>query len=199
MIERNEAWIVIRRYLLEDQRRWNILIAVALFMGTGWIFLTRLPSGTTNYGEQPAPRKGFYAPEFSLELLSGGQVTLSDLRGKVVLVNFWASWCPPCRLEMPAIEKAANLYKERDVVILGVNTTYQDSEKNAATFVKDHNLTFAIPLDRDGKVSKQYTLSGLPTTFFIDRTGVIRSVVVGGPMSEGTILSQVEDLLKGNP
>ncbi|HEX9617450.1 MAG TPA: TlpA disulfide reductase family protein [Anaerolineales bacterium] len=136
------------------------------------------------------------APDFTLDLLEGGQVTLSDLRGQVVMVNLWASWCPPCRAEMPAIEKVYRSYKDLGLVVLGVNTTFQDSESGASAFVNQYGLTFPIPLDRDGSVSSRYALRALPTTFFIDREGVIRSVVVGGPMSEALIQSKVEDLLK---
>lgn len=174
-------------------------MAVVLALGSIWTILSRLPPEAANAGEPSAPREGFYAPDFTLDLLGGGQVTLSELRGNAVVVNLWASWCPPCRAEMPAIEKVYQAYKNLGVVVLGVNTTYQDSESDAAAFVREYGLTFPIPLDRDGSVSRRYALSGLPTTFFIDRKGIIRSVVVGGPMSEAVIQSKVEDLLKGTP
>ncbi|HLE52899.1 MAG TPA: TlpA disulfide reductase family protein [Anaerolineales bacterium] len=189
-------WIV----LLKDQRRWTFMVVIALSLGAGWTLLSRVPSTAANSGAQPAsPRQGFAAPDFTLDLLGGGKVTLSDLRGKPIVVNLWASWCPPCRAEMPAIEKVYQDYKDLGLVVLGVNTTNQDSEADAATFVRQYGLTFPIPLDRDGSVSVRYALRGLPTTFFIDRKGVIRSVVVGGPMSEAVIRSNVEDLLKETP
>ena len=176
------------------------MMVVALSLGTGWTFLSRIPMTAINAGERPAsPRQGFMAPDFTLDLLGGGQVKLSDLRGKPVVVNLWASWCPPCRAEMPAIEKVYRDYKDLGLVVLGVNTTNQDSEADAAAFVREYGLTFPIPLDRDGSVSVRYALRGLPTTFFIDRKGIIRSVVVGGPMSEAVIRSNVEDLLKKTP
>jgi peroxiredoxin len=90
-------------------------------------------------------------------------------------------------------------YQDLGLVVLGVNTTNQDNEADAAAFVRQYGLTFPIPLDRDGAVSVRYELRGLPTTFFIDRKGMIRSVVVGGPMSEAVIRSKVEDLLKETP
>jgi len=176
------------------------MMVVALSLGAGWTFLSRIPATATNPGERPpSPRQGFMAPDFTLDLLGGGQVKLSDLRGKPVMVNLWASWCPPCRAEMPAIEKVYRDYKDLGLVVLGVNTTNQDSEADAAAFVHEYGLTFPIPLDRDGSVSVRYALRGLPTTFFIDRKGIIRSVVVGGPMSEAVIRSNVEDLLKKTP
>jgi peroxiredoxin len=184
---------------LEDQRRWTILMVVVLALGIGWTILSRVPMTAANNEERSAPREGFSAPDFTLDLLGGGQVTLSELRGKVVVVNLWASWCPPCRAEMPAIEKVYRSYADLGLVVLGVNTTYQDSESAAQAFVNEYSLTFPIPLDRDGSVSQRYALSGLPTTFFIDRKGIIRSVIVGGPMSEATIQSKIEDLLKDTP
>lgn len=185
--------------LLEDQRRWTILMAVVLALSFGWTILSRVPLASAGNDQQSAPREGFSAPDFTLDLMGGGQVTLSELRGKVVVINLWASWCPPCRAEMPAIEKAYQAYRDLGVVVLGVNTTYQDSEADAAAFVREYGLTFPILLDRDGSVSQRYALSGLPTTFFIDRKGIIRSVIVGGPMSEATIQSKIEDLLKDTP
>ena len=185
---------------LKDQRRWAVLMIVVLALGTVWTIFSRLPASATSNAASPAsPRQGFAAPDFTLDLLVGGEVTLSDLRGKPVVVNLWASWCPPCRAEMPAIEKVYRDYQDLGLVVLGVNTTNQDSEADAAAFVRQYGLTFPIPLDRDGSVSVRYALRGLPTTFFIDREGIIRSVVVGGPMSEAVIRSKVEDLLKETP
>jgi thiol-disulfide isomerase/thioredoxin len=185
--------------LLENQRLWTIFMIVVLALGASWTILSRLPPTATYAGGPPTPREGFHAPDFTLDLLGGGQVTLSELRGKVVVVNVWASWCPPCRAEMPAIEKVYQAYRDLGVVVLGVNTTDQDNERDVAAFVQEFGLTFPIPLDRDGSVSRRYAVSGLPTTFFIDRQGIIRSIVVGGPMSEATIQAKIEELLKGAP
>ncbi len=169
-------------------------------LGVGWTFLSRVPpAATANGAPPPSPREGFSAPDFTLDLLGGGRVTLSELRGQPVMINLWASWCPPCRAEMPAIEKVYRTYKDRGLVVLGVNTTFQDNEADAATFVHEFGLTFLIPLDRNGSVSKRYQLRGLPSTFFVDRNGIVRSVVVGGPMSEALIQSKVEELLKETP
>jgi cytochrome c biogenesis protein CcmG/thiol:disulfide interchange protein DsbE len=183
--------------LFTDNRRWILTMLAAALLGGSWIFLARVPTtATTGGAPPPSPREGFSAPDFTLELLDGGQVTLSDLRGKVVLINLWASWCPPCREEMPAIEKVYRSYRELGLEVLGVNTTNQDSQAAAAAFVQEVGVTFPIPLDRSGEVSAAYNLRGLPTSFFIDHQGVIHSVVVGGPMSETLIQSKVEELLK---
>ncbi len=186
--------------LLQENRRWQALMLFVFLLGSGWTFFARVsPSSTTDGAPPPSPREGFSAPDFTLDLLRGGQVTLSDLRGKVVLINLWATWCPPCREEMPAIEKVYQDYKDQGLEVLAVNTTYQDSESAAAAFVQEHGLTFTIPLDRTGAVSNRYQLRGLPSTFFVDRQGVIRSVVVGGPMSEVLIRSKIQDLIEESP
>jgi cytochrome c biogenesis protein CcmG, thiol:disulfide interchange protein DsbE len=186
--------------LPQDIRRWNIFLAVMLALGLMWTFLSRVPpAATTGGAPPPSAREGFSAPEFTLELLGGGQVTLSELRGKAVMVNLWASWCPPCRAEMPAIENVYRAYKDKGFEVLAINTTYQDGEAEAAAFAQNYSLTFPIPLDRTGAVSARYLLRALPSTFFVDRQGVIRSVVIGGPMSEATIASKLEDLLKEAP
>ena len=149
---------------------------------------------TSQFGRR---KVGALAPAFSLARLDGdGTVSLASLRGKTVILNFWASWCPPCRAEMPAIEKVYRSHKDLGLEVLGVNTTNQDSQTAAAAFVQEVGVTFPILFDRSGAVSAGYTLQGLPTSFFIDCKGVIRSVVVGGPMSEALIQSKVEELLR---
>jgi len=186
--------------LPQATRRWNTLLAVALSVAGLWTFLSRVPPAATPGGAPPpSPRQGFSAPDFTLDLLGGEQVTLSDLRGKVVLVNLWASWCLPCRAEMPAIEKVYRANKDRGLEVLAVNSTFQDREAEAAAFVQTFGLTFLIPLDRTGAVSARYQLRALPSTYFVDRQGVIRSVVIGGPMSEATLQSMVEALLNEAP
>ena len=177
---------------LADRRRWGALSAAVLLAGLVW---TALSATAQQAAGGASPREGFTAPDFHLSLLGGGEVTLSDLRGKVVILNLWTSWCPPCRAEMPTLQAVYDATRERGLEILAVNTTYQDSEAAAARFVREYGLTFPVPLDRTGEVSRSYLLRALPTSFFIDRDGVIRSVVIGGPMSETTIRTTVESLL----
>lgn len=184
---------------LKDGRRWAAVMLSAAVIGFFWIWLSAAPASATTGGLIPSPREGFPAPDFTLDTLTGDQITLSDLRGMVVVVNLWTSWCPPCRAEMPAIENVYQANKERGLEVLAVNSTYQDSETSAAAFVQELGLTFPILLDRDGSVSNRYQLRALPTTYFIDRQGTIRSVVPGGPMSESLIQSKIADLLAEAP
>lgn len=184
----------------KNERQWKFVIAAILTIGIAWTFYSRIPASNAKNGQMPAsPREGFLAPDFTANLLGKGDVSLSGLRGKPVIVNVWASWCTPCRAEMPAIEKVYQTYKDLGLVVIGLNTTYQDSETDAAAFVKEFGLTFPMALDRDGAISRLYLVTGLPSTFFIDRKGIVRSVVVGGPMSETLIQTKVEDLLKDTP
>ncbi|PAE22860.1 MULTISPECIES: TlpA disulfide reductase family protein [Bacillaceae] len=124
--------------------------------------------------------KGNLAPDFQLTDMEGNPVKLSDYRGKAVLLNFWASWCPPCRAEMPHMEKLYKKYKDKNFDILAVNLT--NTEKNngdAEKFVKELGLTFTIPMDVKGAVGGDYNIMAYPTSYFIDSDGVIREKVLG--------------------
>jgi cytochrome c biogenesis protein CcmG/thiol:disulfide interchange protein DsbE len=115
---------------------------------------------------------GSRAYDFALESLDGEAVSLSDLKGNVVLVNFWATWCPPCQAEIPDFEEA---YRERGgdgFVVLGVNVEEPPSE--VLPFVADMGITYPVVLDREGRVSRAYRALGLPTSLLVDQDGVIR-------------------------
>ncbi|MED3623615.1 peroxiredoxin family protein [Neobacillus thermocopriae] len=118
---------------------------------------------------------GAKAPDFELKTLSGDSVKLSDLKGKKVMLNFWATWCPPCKEEMPAMEK---LHKEagEDLLILAVNI---DPHLDVQGFVNENKLTFPILLDTDDTVNEKYQILSIPTTYFIDSKGIIRHVSLG--------------------
>jgi len=190
--------------VVENKKSWNLVLMVVVLIGAGWIYLTRTPqTRTTGGAPPPSPKEGFSAPAFNLDLLdaedSTSMATLSDYRGQVVMINFWATWCPPCREEMPAIQAVFEDYKEQGFIVLAVNTTFQDNELEVNDFVLEYNLTFPILLDRSGEVSRQYQLRGLPSTYFIDRKGVIQAVVVGGPMNETMIRARIAGMLKEAP
>ncbi len=186
--------------VLGDPRRRRLLLLAVLVISAGWMWLSRVPvTGGQSAALRASPQEGFLAPDFTLESLDGRQVRLSALRGKVVLVNLWASWCPPCRAEMPALDKVYQSDRSRGLEVLAVNATNQDGEADARAFVEQLGLSFPVLLDRDGTAGQHYLLRSLPTSIFIDRRGVIRAIVVGGPMPEALIRSKVEDLLQESP
>jgi peroxiredoxin len=176
------------------QRR--VTYAIILLAGLAWIFISADRTNTSTAGLIPAPQQGFLAPDFELPTTSGETVKLSDLRGQAVLVNLWATWCPPCRAEMPAIEKIYNEYKDRGLVVLAVNMTYQDTLSDISPFVNEYGLTFPILTDETGSVGASYQLRSLPSSFFIGRDGIINEVVIGGPMAEALLRARVEEILK---
>ncbi len=122
---------------------------------------------------------GIPAPDFELERLDGGTVRLRDLRGKVVLLNFWATWCVPCREEMPLLAQIYRDYHDQGLEILGVNLTSQDDFAEVRRFVEEFALPFPILLDHNGQVERSYRIFGVPTTVFITREGIVHRVVVG--------------------
>src|SRR5512139_364390 len=140
---------------LIDARRWAILFSGALLLGAAWIFLSRVENPIGGSTAPPNPQVGFSAPDFTLDSLSGDPITLTDWRGTVVVLNFWASWCPPCRAEMPALNAVYEKFRDQGLMVLGVNTTYQDDEPNARQAIQDWALTFPIVFDRAGVTSRE--------------------------------------------
>jgi cytochrome c biogenesis protein CcmG/thiol:disulfide interchange protein DsbE len=180
---------------LVDRRRWTVLLVAVVVWGVGWIVASRDFEAGVAAGSTPAPQIGFAAPNFSLDSLEGGAIKLSELRGKVVLVNLWASWCGPCRAEMPAIDHVYQQYHAKGLDVVAINTTFQDSEADARSFVAQLGVTFPVAFDRDGAVSKRYYLQAMPSTFFVKRDGTIGDMLFGGPMTEALIISKIDRLL----
>jgi thiol-disulfide isomerase/thioredoxin len=120
----------------------------------------------------------FPISDFSLPLLNGKTQTLSGLKGKVVFLNFWATWCPPCREEMPDMEKLYQRFKNEDLEFLTVNI--QEGKAEVESFMKDFKLSFPVALDSNGDVATKYGIRGIPTTYIIGRDGRIIAAAVGG-------------------
>lgn len=177
-----------------DKTQRIIFYILTLIAGAAWIALSAPSEPVTAVG--PAPQAGFPAPDFTLKTPEGETYTLSDLKGNAVLVNMWATWCPPCKAEMPAVENVYNEYKEQGFIVLAVDQTYQDDPFNIAPFIEDYNLTFPILLDETGETARAYEVRSLPSSFFVNRYGVITEVVIGGPMSESLLRIRVEEALK---
>ncbi|MBI2152377.1 MAG: TlpA family protein disulfide reductase [Candidatus Rokubacteria bacterium] len=142
----------------------------------------------------PSPLVGRAAAPFSITLFSGGSLSLDELKGKVVVVNFWASWCyPACYEEAPGLERGWRAYRDRGVVVVGVDI--QDTEEAARKFMRQFSLTFPNGPDPAGRISVDYGVYGVPETFFIDRSGRIRKKHVGA-VTEAVFTGEVERLLK---
>ena len=150
----------------------------------------------TNPREIPSPLIGRPAAPFALKTFDGKDVSLADLRGRVVVVNFWASWCyPSCYEEAPALERSWQSYKDRGVTLIGVNI--QDKEEPARKFLAQFRHTFPNAPDPAGRVSVDYGVYGVPETFFIDRRGRVRFKHVGAVTDE--VLKRHVDLLLAEP
>ena len=134
------------------------------------------------------------APSFTLTLFDGKVVRLADFRSKAVLVNFWASWCVPCRAEARALESAWQKYKDRGVVFLGVNI--QDKEEDARAFMKEFGITYLNGRDASGKIAVDYGVWGIPETFFVDAQGRI-TYKHAGELKTPTITSKLDAALRG--
>jgi cytochrome c biogenesis protein CcmG, thiol:disulfide interchange protein DsbE len=168
-----------------------ILIACA-----SWIVLSADPIGPASNDLTAAPQAGFAAPDFTLKSPDGRNYSLSELKGQAVLVNLWATWCLPCRAEMPTIEKMYQEYKDRGLVVIAIDMTYQDNPSSVVPFSQELGLTFPILLDETGIVASAYQLRSLPSSFFIDRKGIIQEVIIGGPMSEALLRTRIEKILQ---
>jgi peroxiredoxin len=148
-----------------------------------WLTLCLFGAGATAFAQQQAPQtvpalaEPFSAPEFTLEGEDGKTYGLSDFRGQVLVVNFWATWCPPCREEMPAMERAWEQVRDEGIVILGINVG-EDAD-TIFEFTGQYPVSFPLPMDRDSLVIQRYRVRGLPTTYIIDPRGMVTHRAVG--------------------
>jgi peroxiredoxin len=158
------------------------LVALAVIGGAVTYFSVRddggsAPAEAAGALDDRSPVRGEPAPDFELVTSEGEVVQLSDLRGSVVLVNFWATWCTPCKKELPAIQAIYDEKRDEGLEVLEVNV--QEDADSAAAFFEDRDLTLPLLLDAEGEVYQQYGLQGLPDSFFVDREGNIAAVNFG--------------------
>ena len=135
------------------------------------------------------PAVGEPAPSFALTTWDGDRVSLRDLRGRVVVLNFWASWCTPCQREAPALQEVWTAVQGQDVIFLGV--TFRDAEEASRAFVQRYGITYANATDERGQVSRTYGVLAVPETFVVDREGRVAQIFVG-EVDAGTLAAQIE-------
>jgi len=166
--------------MLKTRFGWIILTLAAGLLGTAWVVVsqeeTLAGQALNNNSLIEAPQAGYLAPDFTLTSYLGDEITLSELRGQPTVLNFWATWCPPCRAEMPHLQNAGIRYLGR-VHFIGVDQG--ESSELVSQFAREFGVTFPLLLDGDYVVSDKYGIRALPTTFFIDSHGVVREVFTG--------------------
>ena len=143
-------------------------------------------------GAAPAPTRGRLAPDFTLPTLSGSPITLSALRGQPIIVNFWATWCPPCRTEMPDLQAVWREHRAEGAVIIGVDLG--EAPSTVSSFITRVEVDYPIALDIDERVGASYGVGALPATYFIDRQGVVRDTYSGG-MNKRIMASKLAAIL----
>jgi len=169
-----------------------VIVIIAIIAAIWWLE-SRNDGGVSPTGERYGPvelpaalrppalgvkaEEGALAPDFLLARLDGNELRLSDLRGQAVVLNFWATWCAPCRKEIPQFVDAYERYRDRGLVIVGINM--QEGKSIVRPYAEDFGMDFPIVIDVDGEVGDGYRILGLPVTHFIDRDGVVRSVFTG--------------------
>ncbi|HEY5648578.1 MAG TPA: TlpA disulfide reductase family protein [Nitrospiria bacterium] len=169
-------------------------------MGTGLLALTVTgctPEKTTSVSTDEAPKIGYFAPNFRLPALTGEEISLASLKGKVVFLNFWATWCGPCKAEMPSMEALYQDFKNKDFEILAVSSDI-DGERSVRPFVESLELSYPILLDPDYRVDNKYLVRSVPTSFLIDKQGVITHRIIGSlnwntPESRALIKKLIEE------
>ncbi len=162
----------------------SVILAI-LLMAVGYTLYTNLTKEARG-----SLQKGDSAPDFVLTDLSGEEHQLSDYKGKGVFLNFWGTWCAPCKEEMPHMETVSKEYKDKGVEVLAVNVG--DSELQTKKFAEQYGLTFPIALDTSKEVENAYGVTNLPATFMINSEGKIEDIVVGGLTKEEQVRALFE-------
>jgi len=160
---------------LEPSSKRNL--STHLFVAIGLVLLVLLTYGFVSSRDGGRPQPGELAPGFSLTLMDGSELALSDLRGQVVVLNFWASWCSPCRREAPAFQSVWEATKDRGVAFVGV--TYRDAQDASLAFIEEYGLTYPNGVDEMGRISDDYGVTAVPETFVIDREGRVAWLQIG--------------------
>lgn len=169
----------------------RLIITLAVIAPVLWLFAFGFQRDA-RYINSPLIAK--QAAPFTVKVFDGGKLDLKDLRGKAVFLNFWASWCPPCREEARDLEAAWQKVKDKNLVFLGV--ALQDTEKNSRAFLEEFKITYPNGWDESGKIGVDYGTWGIPESFFIDAQGRITYKHVGG-IRAALVIAKLEEAAKG--
>jgi cytochrome c biogenesis protein CcmG/thiol:disulfide interchange protein DsbE len=159
---------------------YGIILGLLGLLGWG---LVRVNSGRVSSG---------MAPDFTITSFDGETITLSELRGQVVIINFWASWCPPCREEAPYLEATWRKYKDQGVFFIGVD--YADTEKQALAYIEEFDITYFNGPDVGTRISHDYRMDGVPETYYVAKNGELRGLKIG-PLYPPELDQKIEELL----
>ena len=174
-------------------RRTNIVFVVIALL----VALVGLPAFDGWSMGSRVPTVGMQAEDFRLTDLEGKSQSLSQYRGKIVLVNFWATWCKPCTTEMPAMQAVYNKLRDKGFVVLAINELEDDAK--VREHIKQYGHTFPVLMDRDNKVANQFGVFGLPVSVFIDQEGRVQAFIKGGLLTEQKIDEIVARIQKQEP
>ena len=180
-----------------NTKSYKLLIALAvvglvLALAVAGLLITRGGAGNESFSSKASSEKKDSAPNFTFKLLDGKDFHLSDYKGKPVLINFFASWCLPCREEMPVLEKIVQAYGPKGVIFLGI--AIDDTEDKMKDFVAKYGVTFPVGLDKTATIQKSFGIYGIPTTYFIDKQGVI-NYSHSGSVTEELLQHELDKLL----
>ncbi|AQS55724.1 TlpA family protein disulfide reductase [Novibacillus thermophilus] len=173
---------------------WVGIVIILLIVGAVFMNQSREGQQQTAKVVEPdrdvKPQEGFAAPDFTLQSLSGETVQLYENNGKPSLINFWASWCPPCKVEMPDLQEAYDTYGDQ-VNFLMVDLTFNDDLDEMTQYIESNSFTFPVLLDETGDTASQYQVVAIPSTYIVDKNGIIVSKVQGAMSRE-----QIQDTMK---
>lgn len=172
---------------------WVLIWLISAGAGSAWIVYSResLPQQLDTSGLPAGPLSGYLAPDFTLTNLQGEEVSLSQLRGQPIILNFWATWCGPCRIEMPDLQNIWRQYNGAALVI-GVNNS--EPADRVTPFILEMGVTYPILLDDGAATASLYQVAALPSTFFIDSQGVVQDRIIG-IVNEAVLQDRLEKLL----
>jgi thiol-disulfide isomerase/thioredoxin len=167
-------------------------MGIVAIMGMLWLHTTRVSADEpTVAAASSAPHLGHSAPDFTLTTLEGEHLTLSDLRGQPVVLNFWATWCPPCRAEVPALGAVSDSL-EGGAIVLGVDVG--ESARTVSDFVAERGVSYPIALDGDSATARLYGVRVFPTTYLLDANGVIVEIFTG-PVTEPLLRARLDAMI----